>query len=77
MDGLSEKIYEQAINLPVDERLILIEKLLISTNLPTQKDIDQAWAIEVERRSKELDRGEAKLISGDEVFEKVRKRFLK
>lgn len=77
MDGLSEKIYEQAINLPVDERLILIEKLLISTNLPTQEDIDQAWALEVERRSEELDRGEAKLISGDEVFEKVRKRFLK
>ncbi len=77
MDGLSEKIYEQAINLPVDERLILIEKLLISTNLPIQEDIDQAWALEVERRSEELDRGEAKLISGDEVFEKVRKRFLK
>ncbi len=77
MDGLSEKIYEQAINLPVDERLILIEKLLISTNIPTQEDIDQAWALEVERRSEELDRGEAKLISGDEVFEKVRKRFLK
>lgn len=77
MEGLSEKIYEQAINLPIDERLILIDKLLISTNLPTQKDIDQAWSAEVERRCQALDRGEAKLISGNEVFEKIRKRFSK
>jgi len=26
MECISEKIYEQAINLPVDERLILIDK---------------------------------------------------
>jgi len=77
MEGLSEKIYEQAINLPIDERMLLIDKLLISTNLPTQKNIDQAWLVEVKRRSKALDRGEAKLISGDEVYEKIRKRFSK
>lgn len=77
MERLSEKIYEQAITLPVDERLILIDKLLISANLPTQEDIDQAWSTEVERRCQALERGEAKLISGDEVFEKIRKRFSK
>jgi len=75
MAGLSEKIYEQALDLPLDDRLILIDKLLVSTNLPTHEDIDQAWSIEVERRCQELDRGEAKLISGEEVFEKVKKRF--
>ena len=74
---LSEKIYEQALNLPIDDRLMLIDKLLISTNLPTQEDIDQAWSIEVERRCQELARGEAKFISGDEVFERVKKRFAK
>ena len=77
MECISEKIYEQAINLPVDERLILIDKLLISTNLPIQKDIDQAWSDEVERRCQALDSGEAKLIPGEEVFKKIRKRFSK
>jgi len=77
MEGFSEKIYEQAINLPIDERLILIDKLMISTNLPTQKDIDQAWSTEIERRCQALDRGDAKLIPGDEVFGKIRKRFSK
>jgi hypothetical protein len=35
----SEKIYEQALNLPINDRLILIDKLLISTNLPAQNEI--------------------------------------
>ena len=77
MAELAEKIYEQALELPIDDRLILIDKLLISTNLPTQNDIDQAWAQEVERRCQELENGKAKLISGEEVFEKIKKRFSK
>ena len=77
MAELAEKIYEQALDLPIDDRLILIDKLLISTNLPTQNDIDQAWSKEVERRCQELDNGKAKLIPGEEVFEKIKKRFSK
>jgi len=77
MVNLTEKLYEQALELPIDDRLILIDKLIISTNLPTQADIDQAWSEEVERRSQELDSGTAKLIPGEEVFEKIKKRFSK
>jgi hypothetical protein len=37
-------------------------------------NIDMAWSIEVERRSQELDKGKARLIPGEEVFEKIKKR---
>ena len=77
MAELAEKIYEQALDLPIEDRLTLIDKLLFSTNLPTQSDIDQAWSTEVERRCEELDSGKAKLIPGEEVFTKIRKRFAK
>lgn len=77
MVALAEKIYEQALDLPIDDRLILIDKLLHSTNLPTQAEIDQAWTKEVELRCQSLDKGKAKLIPGEEVFEKVKKRFSK
>ncbi|OPL17001.1 MAG: hypothetical protein AVO38_06810 [delta proteobacterium ML8_D] len=77
MVELAEKIYEQALDLPIDDRVILIDKLLISTNLPTQADIDKEWAQEVERRCQELDRGKSKLIPGEQVFEKIKKRFSK
>ena len=77
MSGLAEKIYEEALNLPIDDRLSLIDKLMGSANLPTQKDIDQAWSKEVERRCKEVEDGQARLIPGDEVFAKIRQRFSK
>ena len=77
MEQITEKIYEQALDLPIEDRLILIDKLLISTNLPTQEDIDQAWSKEVERRSQELYNGKSKLIPGKEVFRKIRNRFAK
>ncbi|MFH1076660.1 MAG: addiction module protein [Pseudomonadota bacterium] len=77
MVALAEKIYEQALDLPMDDRLILIDKLLYSTNLPTQAEIDQVWAKEVELRCQELDNVKAKLIPGKQVFEKIRKRFSK
>ena len=77
MIELSEKIYEQALDLPINDRLILIDKLLISTTLPAQNDIDQAWVQEVERRCQEVDNGTAKLIPGEEVFEKIKKKISK
>jgi putative addiction module component (TIGR02574 family) len=77
MVKLAETIYEQALDLPIDDRLILIDKLLRSTNLPTQNDIDQAWSKEVERRCQGLDSGKDRLIPGEEVFDKIKKRFSK
>ncbi len=75
MSVLADKIYEQALVLPTDDRLKLIDKLLHSTNLPTRQDIDDAWALEVERRANDLESGKSRLIPGDEVLDKIRKRF--
>ena len=77
MTALAEKIYEQALDLPTDDRLILIDKLLHSTNLPTQQKIDEAWSVEVENRIKGLEDGTSKIIPGEEVFKKIRKKFSK
>ena len=76
MTALAEKIYEDALNLPMDDRLNLIDKLLHSTNLPTQADIDKAWRKEVNNRSERLKNGSAKLIPGEKVFEKIKSRFV-
>ncbi len=72
---MTEKIYEQALELPTGDRLILIDKLLHSTNLPTQLEVDKLWAEEVERRSRKIEFGIAKMILGEEVFEKIKIRF--
>jgi putative addiction module component (TIGR02574 family) len=72
MSIAQDPIGDQALALPVDLRIALVEKLLDSLNASTQPDIDAAWAEEAERRIDQVDRGEVETISGDEVLRKVR-----
>lgn len=69
-----EKIYDEALSLPSDARLHLIERLLASLNLPMQPEIDRLWADEAERRVSQIDEG-MELISGEEVFIKIRNKY--
>jgi putative addiction module component (TIGR02574 family) len=70
-----DKICNEALFLPADARIGLIERLLVSLNLPTQADIDRLWADEAERRISEIDRGDVKLIPGEQVFENIRRKY--
>jgi len=49
-------IIDQVLSLPVDDRIDMVERLLLSLNLPTQAEIDSQWATEAERRIKEIER---------------------
>lgn len=73
---VSDKIMDEVLSLPADVRIILVEKLLASLNLPTQSEIDRAWAEEAERRVDQIDQGEVELIPGENVFAKLRKKHL-
>lgn len=77
MFELADKVYEDALALPTDDRLKLIDKLLHSTNIPTNPEIDRAWIEEIVIRNQKLEDGTAKLIPGEEVFEKIKKKFTK
>ena len=63
-------------SLPIEMKTKLIERLLQSLN-PSQKEIDELWAIEAERRIIEIESGQVKPIPGEEVFKKIRKKFKK
>ena len=77
MLALSPKVEREVLLLPSDERLALIDKLIISLNLPTQADIDRLWAKEAEKRIKELDGGKVQGIPGEEVFSELRSNLSK
>jgi putative addiction module component (TIGR02574 family) len=68
-----DELISEAVSLPVEIRLQLVERLLESLN-PSYKDIDELWAIEAEKRVAEIDKGEVKSVPGDMVFEKLRDR---
>lgn len=75
MATAADKVIDEALSLPADARIGLVEKLLVSLNLPTQPEIERLWAEEAERRLGEIDRGEATLIPGEEVFDKIRRKY--
>jgi putative addiction module component (TIGR02574 family) len=77
MPSTANKIVEEALSLPSDERASLVEKLISSLNLPIQEEIDQLWADEVERRVSQIEKGEVELIPGNEVFAKIRRKYPK
>lgn len=67
-------IISVAESLPIEMKTKLIDKLLQSLN-PSQKEIDELWAIEAERRIKEIESGQVKPIPGEVVFQKIHKKF--
>jgi len=75
MSGTPEKIIEEALSLPSNERIVLVERLLESLNLPIQVEIDRLWAEEAERRLSQIERGEVDLIPGNEVFAKIGRKY--
>jgi putative addiction module component (TIGR02574 family) len=75
MSTVVEKIFDEALSLPADTRLGLVEKLLSSLNLPSQTEIDRLWAEEAERRVVQIDNGEVELIPGEKVFDKIRGKY--
>jgi putative addiction module component (TIGR02574 family) len=77
MDIIADKVFDDALSLPSDARVVLVERLLESLNLPTQAEIDRLWAEEAERRISEIDQGDVDLIPGDAVFAKIRQKYQK
>jgi len=60
-------ILKQAINLKPQERYILIENLIASLNEP-DKDIENLWIEESQKRLKDYNEGNIETVSYDEVF---------
>ncbi len=75
MPVVAKKVFDEALSLPAEARVSLVEKLLTSLNLPTQPEIDRLWAEEAERRIAQIDKGEVKLVPGKKVFSNIRKKY--
>ena len=65
-----EKIRQEAESLTPDEKLSLAEHLW--STLPDDPEIEKAWLVEAQRRSKEIDAGTAKLTPWTELQTELR-----
>lgn len=69
-----QDILDSAKSLPAAERLCIVDELLRTLNAE-ESSIDEAWAIECERRLDQVRTGEVTPIPGEEVFARIRARY--
>lgn len=73
MTAEAEKVFEQALALPERDRAALIEALADSMVAhDNDMDLSPEWKAEIARRIEAVERGESRLIPGDEVEARLR-----
>ncbi|HTG15841.1 MAG TPA: addiction module protein [Blastocatellia bacterium] len=70
---MAERLIEQALNLPADERAAVADRLLTSLE-PELSNVDLLWDREAEDRLDAYERGEIKAIPAEEVFNSIQNR---
>jgi hypothetical protein len=70
----AKEIIEQAESLPVEDRLLVVDSLLRTLNLPDART-DRKWAEVATRRLAELRSGRVTPLPGDEILARARERF--
>jgi putative addiction module component (TIGR02574 family) len=75
MHTSTARVFDDALALPVEQRLALVDALLGSLNSPIDPQIERVWADEAERRVAQIDSGEATLVDGEEAFSRLRAKY--
>ena len=68
MSTRAEDIVSQALDLPVQARAFVAEKLIESLDAEPETQISPAWRDEIRRRCREIDDGSAQLRNAEDVF---------
>lgn len=71
MTSAAKKVLEEALALPSEDRAKLVEALADSLDA-AEIELSPAWTSEIERRVEAIERGESRLIPGDEVDARLR-----
>ena len=72
MKRSAAQVLKDAQELPERDRVRLIEKLLESWEVPADPQDDESYLAELDRRTKEIETGKAKVISWDKVKKQAR-----
>ena len=71
----TERIANEALQLPREDRAFLAEKLLESLDADEGFPMSSEWEAEIQRRCKELDEGKVDSIPYDQVLREARERL--
>ena len=71
MTPQSQQILREALELTPVDRAELVEQILASFEFPARRDIDAAWAQEVEDRIDAYERGEIESLPAEKVLKEI------
>jgi putative addiction module component (TIGR02574 family) len=71
MTNTTQRLLDEALDLPDSERAELAARLIESLDAAEQDDVDAAWAAEIESRCAALDSGEAVASDWAEVRARI------
>lgn len=72
MTAKARQVLREALSLPPRARADIAGTLLRSLDVEDDPDVEAAWAIEIERRLKEVESGKVKLIPWEQVRRRLR-----
>jgi putative addiction module component (TIGR02574 family) len=67
----AQQVLREALQLPPKARADIAGTLLYSLDTKEDKDVEEAWAAEIERRIAEVDSGKAKLLPWSRVHRQL------
>ena len=72
---MMERLRSEALMLSMPERAELAHDLLESLDAPADEGVEDAWDEEIIRRIAQIDAGQAKLLSRDQLRQKLQDRL--
>lgn len=67
-----QRIEDEALHLPKEERAQLIQRLVLSLEFPSEQELKSDWLFEARKRAEELDNGSVQTVPGGDVMRKAR-----
>jgi putative addiction module component (TIGR02574 family) len=71
MSPNAQKLLDEVLQLPPDEREWLVESVLINHEGLSASDVESAWDEEIKRRLDEIDSGKAQMAPLDDVLARM------
>ncbi len=70
-----KELFKEIEVLPFDLKIKIVDKILMNLN-GISETVDNLWLEEILKRKKDIENGKVQLIDGNEVFKKVKQKFI-
>ncbi len=74
MKASAKDILDRALEMPESDRAAIAERLIESLDAKPDRNVEEAWQQEIQRRLSELDRGDVECVPWEEVRNRMGKK---